>query len=276
MDNYTWEYIQKHPKETKRLLGIDYDQLRQLMEQGKILHQRKQEEIEKKKIRIIKVGGGNHSKLSEEEQIILMLVYLRHHLSFQLLGLLFHVSESSAYKLFDYWQRLFQDELPPSLLEQVKKSPEEMEEILEELTEHELIVDSAEQVIERPSDYETQKKYYSGKQKRHTFKNQVIVLPKGADIVDVVVGKPGPMSDIKICRQTLNKFAYQQAFSGDKAYIGEPQITTPQKKPKNGQLTEEQKEENKALSSKRIFVEHLIRIVKIFKIAQERFRLHKK
>jgi hypothetical protein len=83
------------------------------------------------------------------------------------------------------------------------------------------------------------------------------------------------MSDIKICRQTFNKFAYQQAFSGDKAYLGEAQITTPQKKPKNGQLTEEQKEENKTLSSKRIFVEHLIRVVKIFKIAQERFRLHK-
>jgi hypothetical protein len=274
MDNYTWEYIQKHPLETKRLLGIDYDQLGQLIEKGKLLHQRKQEEIEKKKIRIIKAGGGNHPKLSEEEQIILMLVYLRHHLSFQLLGLLFHVSESSAHKLFDYWQKLFQNELPPSLLEQVKKCQEEMEKIQEELTEYELIVDSAEQVIERPSDYETQKKYYSGKQKKHTFKSQFIVLPKGADIVDVVVGKPGPMSDIRICRQTLNKFDSQQAFSGDKAYVGESQITTPQKKPKNGQLTEEQKEENKTLSSKRIFVEHLIRVVKIFKIVQERFRLH--
>jgi IS5 family transposase len=275
MDNYTWEYIQKHPQETKRLLGIDHDQLRQLIEQGKILHQRKQEEIEKKKIRIIKAGGGNHTKLSEEEQIILMLVYLRHHLSFQLLGLLFQVSESSAHKFFDYWQKLFQDELPPSLLEQVKKCQEEMEKIREELTNHELIVDSAEQVIERPSNYEVQKKYYSGKQKRHTFKSQFVVLPKGADIVDVVVGKPGPMSDIRICRQTLNKFDSQQAFSGDKAYVGESQITTPQKKPKNGQLTEEQKEENKILSSKRIFVEHLIRVVKIFKIIQERFRLHK-
>lgn len=25
MDNYTWEYIQKHPQETKRLLGINYN-----------------------------------------------------------------------------------------------------------------------------------------------------------------------------------------------------------------------------------------------------------
>ncbi len=27
MSNYTWDYIQKHPKQTKRLLLIDYDQL---------------------------------------------------------------------------------------------------------------------------------------------------------------------------------------------------------------------------------------------------------
>ncbi len=36
------------------------------------------------------------------------------------------------------------------------------------LTDYELIVDSAEQAIERPSDYQEQKKYYSGKEKRHT------------------------------------------------------------------------------------------------------------
>lgn len=276
MTNYTWDYIQKHPQETKRLLGIDYDQLEKLIEQGKILHQRKQKELEKRKVRLIKAGGGNHSKLDEQEQIILMLVYLRHHLSFQILGLLFQVSESTAHNLFNYWQNIFQEELPPSLLEQVKKSPEDREIIREELTNHELIVDSAEQEIERPSDYDTQKKHYSGKQKRHTFKNQFVVLPMGADIVDVVVGKPGPTSDINLCRQILNKFASQQLFSGDKAYVGEAQITTPSKKPKNGELTPKQKAENKTASSKRIFVEHVIRVVKIFKVVRERFRLDKK
>ena len=89
MNNYTWDYIQKHPQETKRLLGIDYEQLGKLLEQGKLLHQRKREKIEEKKIRIIKAGGGKEPKLSEEEQIVLILVYLRHHLSFQNLGLLF-------------------------------------------------------------------------------------------------------------------------------------------------------------------------------------------
>ena len=110
---------------------------------------------------------------------------------------------------------------------------------------------------------------------RNTRKSQFIILPKAEDVIDVVIGKPGPMSDIKICRQTLNKFKTNQTFSGDKAYIGETQITTPHKKPKKGKLTENQIEENKALSSNQIFVEHLIRVVKVFFVVKERFRLHK-
>lgn len=56
--------------------------------------------------------------------------------------------------------------------------------------------------------------------------------------------------------------------------MGEPSIKTPQKKQKNQELTSEQKQLNKELSSERIFVEHIIRFVKIFRVAQERFRLN--
>ena len=48
------------------------------------------------------------------------------------------------------------------MLEQIKKFQEEKEIVLEMLTDYELIVDSAEQAIERPSDYQEQKKYYCG------------------------------------------------------------------------------------------------------------------
>ena len=272
--SYTWDYIQKNPKQTKRLLGINYEQLSQLIEQAKLLHRQHQEKIENQKVRLIKPGGGAGQKLSIEDQIVLTLIYLRHHINFQLLGLQFQVSESKANSTFNYWQSLFREALPASLLEQVKKCQESEDIIREALTEYELIVDSAEQVRERPSDYNQQKLFYSGKKKNHTFKNQFIVLPKGEDIVDVVVGKPGPKSDINICRESLKKFDDKQRLSGDKAYLGEEQIRTPHKKPRNGELTSEQKKYNKLLSSNRIFVEHVIRLVKIFKIAGERFRLN--
>jgi hypothetical protein len=81
--------------------------------------------------------------------------------------------------------------------ELVKKNASEYEVVQEILTDYELIVDSSEQPRERPGDYKEQKKYYSGKKKDHTFKNQITVLPDGKDIVDVIAGEPGPKSDIK-------------------------------------------------------------------------------
>lgn len=135
-------------------------------------------------------------------------------------------------------------------------------------------MDSCEQVRERPGDYKEQEKYYSGKKKNHTFKNQLIVLPNGGDIVDVVGGEPGPKSDINLFRERQKGFDPRQQFNGDKAYVGEPSIKTPSKKTKNLELTPSQKEKNRELASNRIFVEHLIRLVKIFRVAAERFRLN--
>ena len=78
--NYMWVYIQEYPQETKRLLGLEHQQLLELIAYGKLLKENQQKEVEKGKVRLIKEGGGNKAKLSEEEQIILMLVYLRHYL----------------------------------------------------------------------------------------------------------------------------------------------------------------------------------------------------
>jgi hypothetical protein len=155
-----------------------------------------------------------------------------------------------------------------------KKNASDYEIVQEILTEYELIVDSEEQPRERPGEYKEQKKYYSAKKKSHTFKNQITVLPEGLDIVDVIAGLPGPKSDITLFREGQKGFKPHQKFQGDKGYQGELSIKTPRKKPKKGELTSSQKEENKKLASQRIFVEHLIRLIKIFRVAGERFRLN--
>lgn len=80
-------------------------------------------EMEARKVRIINKGGGRRVKLSIEEQILLTLIYLRHLTTFQLLGIQFGVSETTANDTFNYWFLLLRDLLPSSLLEQVKKTP---------------------------------------------------------------------------------------------------------------------------------------------------------
>jgi hypothetical protein len=234
------DYIEHNPKETQRLIGIKYEQLQQLIQKAQELNNKKLAEVEAKKTRIITSGGGRKPKLSLPNQIVLTLVYLRHLTTFQLLGIQFGVSESTANDTFNYWEPLLRELLPSSLLEQVKKNCD-YESVKEILTEYELIVDTCEQPRERPGDYQEQKKYYSGKKKNHTLKNQLIILPNGEDIVDITVGEPGPKSDIKLFRERQQEFDSCQKFNGDKAYVGEPNIRTPQKKPKHRELTAIQK-----------------------------------
>ena len=93
---------------------------------------------------------------------------------------------------------------------------------------------------------------------------------------NVIAGEPGPKSDITLFRENRDRFDEKQSFKGDLADLGEDLIETPIKTPKNGKLTIDKKKENKEFSSKRIFVEHRIRSVKIFRVVQERFRLNPK
>lgn len=169
------EHIEANPQETKRLIGLDYPKFKVLLYNAEQLHQKKQALLESQKIRIISSGGGRKPKLSLQEQIILTLVYLRHLTTFQLLGIQFGVSESTANDTFNYWLPILKELLPSSLIEQVKKNESDYEIVKEILTEYELIVDSYEQVRERPGDNKEQEKYYSGKSSKHTFKSQIII-----------------------------------------------------------------------------------------------------
>ncbi|MHC5937887.1 helix-turn-helix domain-containing protein [Nostoc sp.] len=115
-------HIEDNPKQTQRLIGLEYEQLQQLIENAEQLHHEKQARLESKKVRIIAGGGGRKSKLSVAKQIILTLVYLRHMTTFQLLGIQFGVSESTANDIFNYWLPILRELLPSSLIEQVKKT----------------------------------------------------------------------------------------------------------------------------------------------------------
>jgi hypothetical protein len=109
--------------------------------------------------------------------------------------------------------------------------------------------------------------------KKQTIPGKAKSLPKGKDIVDMVIGKPGPTSDKKIFDERQPEFAPNQTFQGDKAYQGGKSMRTPQKKPRDKELTKDEQLHSKELGCQRIFIEHLICLLKIFGVAQERFRL---
>lgn len=90
------EHIERNPSETTRLLGLDYDQLIRLITHAENLYNQQKKVQDNSKIPIIKGGGGRPPKLDIAAQILLTLVYLHHLPIFQMLGVLFGVSESAA------------------------------------------------------------------------------------------------------------------------------------------------------------------------------------
>ena len=75
-------HIEENHKDTQRLIGLEYEQLQQLLPNTEQLHHEKQALLESQKVRIIAGGGGRKPKLSIPEKIILTFVYLRHMTTF--------------------------------------------------------------------------------------------------------------------------------------------------------------------------------------------------
>ncbi len=229
----TFDYIQKYPSRAKQVLGISYEQFTDLVNCAKQYHEEEQFKLEQSKVRIHRPGGGRKEILSIPEQVCLCVFYLRQIPTFEVLGMIFNISKTTANDIFHYWRQILRNILPSSLLEQVEDKEGDLMIVQEILTNYKLLVDSLEQPIDRPSDNKTQKKFFSGKKRQHTMKSQMVSLPKGKDIIDMKVGFPGPTADINLYREQQNNFSNDQEFEGDKAYQGGQNITTPHKRKRN-------------------------------------------
>jgi len=223
-------------------------------------------------------GGGRKKAGNVLCRLLVTLLYLRQHWTMQALGECIGCAEATVWNYIHEMLPHIRTALPASLLEQWQQDCSsveraELEAWLAELPDGDLLVDTWEQPMPRPQDEEQQAAYYSGKQKQHTRKSQLITLPKGTDIVDVVIGEKGPRHDGKLLAQTQAELPEDLSFVGDKAYVGQRNTTTPHKRPPGGKLTPAQKEFNQQVSQQRVYVEHVIRVIKIFRIAKEEFRM---
>jgi hypothetical protein len=106
-----------------------------------------------------------------------------------------------------------------------------------------------------------------------TKKNQLIVKPSGQEIVDIIVGETGATADIKNWINRRSELSPTPRFQGDKAYVGELLIDPHTKIREVEILPRLKKPKINQRLKKQSFVEHLIRLVKIFRVAAERFRL---
>jgi hypothetical protein len=71
------ERIELYPQESKRLIGVKYEDFIILVALAEKRHLEKQAEIEKTKIRLIASGGGRKAEMTPKQGVCLCLVYLR-------------------------------------------------------------------------------------------------------------------------------------------------------------------------------------------------------
>jgi len=90
----------------------------------------------------------------------------------------------------------------------------------------------------------------------------------------------GSTHDFRLFKESKTVMASQVLCLADAGYQGLVDLhtnsQTPKKKSKYHPLTAEQKTANRELARQRIFVEHVIRRVKIFRILSERYRNRRK
>ena len=226
-------------------------------------------------------GAGRKPRLATVEvKLFFILFYFKVYPTFDLAGLLFELDRSQANRWMHRLQPLVEQALGEKLA-LPKRQLTSLEEFVEAFpTVERVMLDGTERPIQRAKDDEQQKTDYSGKKKRHTRSHLGMVAPDRRILV-LSPAYPGKAHDKGI----LNTEGWAEwipdevKIQGDSGFQGFQNeyvnVEIPYKKPKGGELTAEQKAENRALAQERVVVEHAFGGLKRYGIAAQVYRNRK-
>jgi hypothetical protein len=250
-----YEKLSRRPETFRRLIGVDIDLFNEITERIYPLREKRRNNFDK--------GGRGHNLRGVENHLLAMLLYYRCYVTYEFLGFFFDSDETTVMRAVKRIERIAVQVVHIEKKREIRKEDAEY-----------LIIDATEQAVQRPK--KGQRRYYSGKKRKHTLKIQFIVSPDGT-VRSVSKTYPGKVHDFGIYKEQKKRDRFLGIpKKGDSGYQGigkyDAHAEIPFKKPKNGELTEEQKAYNRDLSRKRIKVENVIREVKTFKILSETYR----
>ena len=192
-----------------------------------------------------------------------MMIYYRCYITQEFLGFFYNVHKSTICHAIRRAETLVQP------LFGVKRAPK-----ISRKDAEAMIGDCTEQPIERPSVDAVQREHSSGKKKRHTVKTEYLITGAGR-IASVSPSHPGSSHDLSV-RPAGVRLPEHVHLYGDSGYQGcdkdHRAFDFPYKKPKGGELNDDEKEYNRGFSRFRVRVEHSIGRIKRFKILSERHR----
>jgi hypothetical protein len=209
-----------------------------------------------------------------------ILFYFKCYPTFDLAGLLFDLDRSQANR----WMHRLQSVLEAALGHQLvlpKRKLRSMAEFVAAFPEVErVILDATERPVQRSKDKDKQTENYSGKKKRHTRSHLAWVDPD-RQILLLSHAYAGRHNDKGILNQEgwAEWIPDEVLIQGDLGFFGLQNevvnVELPHKKPRGGQLTGEQKADNRALACERVVCEHSFGGLKRYGIAHQVYRNRK-
>lgn len=224
------------------------------------------------------VGGGRKARLQQsQEKLFFILFYFKCYPTFDLAGLIFEMHRSQAHE----WMHRLQPVLESALGKKMVLPERQLHGIEDFLARfpavERVMIDGTERPIQRPQDPEQQTMNYSGKKKYHTRKHlaavdqtkRVLVLSKARegklhdkrfhDEDDIAGNVPDEIPiEVDLGFQGLQK-------QYDNIYL-------PHKKPRGGELSDVQKQENRCLSQSRVLCENAFAGVKRYSAVSQIYR----
>ena len=213
----------------------------------------------------------------EREKLFYILFYFKCYPTFALASVLFDFDRSQAYR----WVQRLQPILEKTLGEK-QVLPRRKLSSIDEFIEHfplvkKVIVDGTERPICRPKARERQKENYSGKKKRHTSKN-LAAVSKEKKILVLSPSTSGKTHDQKIHdrEDIIGGIPDSIPVLGDLGFQGVQKqyinIHLPHKKPRGGELTPGQKQDNRELAQERVVCENAFAGVKRYRAVADIYR----
>lgn len=275
-----YQFIWKKETRFKQCTGYSRKMFLELLPEFTRIYHKVKHEIAFKNDRIRLPGAGAKPKRFNKPSKLLFytLFYLRIYPTFRFAEILFHLECSNLHYWFHLGLKILEltvrEEIPiPAKTEKARDWKDLLKKV-PALKEH--IVDATEQPINRPK--YNQNRYYSGKKKMHTKKKQLVITSE-KKIISISKTVEGKKHDKKLADEDMYWIHAppNSKCLSDSGYEGfdnssSLKVILPYKKTPRSELNDFQKEQNRAISSVRVRVEHVIGRLKIFKIFSDKIR----
>jgi hypothetical protein len=232
------------------------------------------------------IGAGHPYTLDARDRLLLTVVWLRQYLTYEVLGYLFGVSDTTALRTVEHWLPLLEAAGRDTmrLPDPGRGHRRGLDALLTDVPAVSILIDTFEQAVQRPQRRVEADGYYSGKKKQHTLKSQVSVDAQEGRIVDVAASVPGPTADLRLLQSSglLRRLPAAVGVSGDLAYVGLAHLhpqglgCTPRRKPRGQPRPPDDHAYNTAFARYRVTAEHTMGRLRCYQALAQRDRHHRR